>query len=199
MPIAIETMAAETDPTPTADETTIAGGTFPHLTLAQPGALESIPPDERAGAAATEPSTAEPDELPAPPRIFRSGAIPEMDDRSTVVGAVDRAARADSLGLEAGARVAEQLRSIYEERLRGIYLFGARTSFGAPADAEVELLVVLDRIESYGAELERTSAICAGLSLQLGVIVSRLFVSEADWRDRQDGRLPAVRGEAVPL
>jgi hypothetical protein len=63
----------------------------------------------------------------------------------------------------------------------------------------VELLVVLDRIERYGEELDRTSAVFAALSLELGVVVSRVFVSETDWRDRSDGGLPGIRAEAVSL
>jgi predicted nucleotidyltransferase len=106
---------------------------------------------------------------------------------------------ADPLGLHAGATVAAQLRSIYGDRLRGIYLYGPRASGGTPPDSDVDLLVVLDRIERYGEELERTSRVCASVSLELEVIVSRIFVSEADWRGRTDGQLPVVRAQAVSL
>ena len=58
---------------------------------------------------------------------------------------------------------------------------------------------MLDRIDSYGAELEQTSTICALLSLESRVIVSRVFVSEADWLGRVDGPLAQARAEAVPL
>lgn len=39
------------------------------------------------------------------------------------------------------------------------------------------MLVVLDRIESYGAEIDRTSVIVSELSLKYGVSVSRVFFS----------------------
>ena len=107
--------------------------------------------------------------------------------------------KADPQGLEAGATVAARMRAIYGERLRGVFLYGQRAAGGAPHDSEVELMVVLDRIERYGEELDRTSTVFASLSLELGVVVSRTFVSEADWRTRTDGGLPRVRAEAVSL
>jgi predicted nucleotidyltransferase len=91
------------------------------------------------------------------------------------------------------------MRSVYGPRLRGVYLYGQRASEDAPPDAEVDLLIVLDRIDSYGAELEQTSTICALLSLEARVIVSRVFVSEADWLGRVEGPLAQARAEAVPL
>jgi predicted nucleotidyltransferase/DNA-binding transcriptional ArsR family regulator len=133
------------------------------------------------------------------PGISRPEAAPPPGETVTIGGSVRSGSEADPLGLEAGATAAAQMRSIYRERLRGIYLYGQRTSGVAPPDSEVDLLVVLDRIERYGEELDRTSTVCASLSLDLGVVVSRIFVSEADWRDRTDGQLPGVRAEAVAL
>lgn len=133
------------------------------------------------------------------PRVIRPETSAPLGAPLAIPGGATWGARADPLGLDAGATVAAQLRSIYRERLRGIYLYGPRASDGAPPDSDVDLLVVLDRIERYGEELERTSAVCASVSLELEVIVSRIFVSEADWRGRTDGQLPVVRAEAVSL
>jgi DNA-binding transcriptional ArsR family regulator len=105
----------------------------------------------------------------------------------------------DEIGLQAAGRFAESVRSIYGEALRGVYLFGARASGPAPTHADVETIIVLDRVDHYGAELERTSHLCASLSHELDVIVSRVFVCEADWVGRSDGAWPAVRAEAVAV
>jgi predicted nucleotidyltransferase len=91
------------------------------------------------------------------------------------------------------------MRVIYGERVRGVFLYGHRAAGRAPRESDVEVLVVLDRIERYGEELDRTSPVFATLSLELGVVVGRVFVSEADWRDRTEGGLPGVRAEAVSL
>jgi predicted nucleotidyltransferase len=107
--------------------------------------------------------------------------------------------RPDAIGLTVARRLAQVLRPLYGDRLAGIYLYGARARGDSKPDSDVEVLVVLDSIERYGEELERTSATCASLSLEFDLVVSRVLISENTWRDRTDGRLLAVRSEVVPL
>ncbi len=105
----------------------------------------------------------------------------------------------DPLALVVAARFTAAVRPLYETRLKAVFLYGARTSSPAPEDADVELLVVLDEVEQYGDELERTSSICAQLSLELGLVVSRVFVAESQWTDPGPGFVAVVpRGEATP-
>jgi hypothetical protein len=105
----------------------------------------------------------------------------------------------DPFGLQVAGRLAESVRSIYGQALRGIYLYGARASGPASADADVEVIIVLERVDHYGAELERTSHACAALSHELGLVVSRIFVSEASWNGGADGALPSIRAEAAAV
>ena len=105
----------------------------------------------------------------------------------------------DPLGLLVAARLAGSIRSIYGAALRGVYLYGARASGPTAPDADVETIIVLDRIERYGEELERTSNACASLSHELKLVVSRVFVSEVTWNGDTDGVPPRVRGEAVAV
>jgi len=114
-----------------------------------------------------------------------------------LIDIIRRRAAADPLGLKIARRLADSVESIYGERLRGMYLFGIRAAGPADPSADVETLIVLDRVDKYGAELERTSHACAALSHEFGIIVSRVFVSEQDWSERTDGSLPMVRSEAV--
>jgi hypothetical protein len=106
---------------------------------------------------------------------------------------------ADSLGFKAASRFAESVRLAYGDALRGVYLYGARAGGSAAGDADVETIIVLDQVDHYGAELEKTSQMCASLSHEFGVLVSRIFVSEATWEGGPDGRLPLVRSEAVAV
>jgi predicted nucleotidyltransferase/DNA-binding transcriptional ArsR family regulator len=145
-----------------------------------------------------EPAAGPITDAPAPGAIGPGADMPPAK-RVTISGGGRPGVKADPLGLEAGAAVAARMRAIYGARLRGVFLYGQRAAGGAPEDSDVELLVVLDRIERYGEELDRTGTVFASLSLELGVVVSRVFVSEADWRDRTDGGLPGVQAEAVPL
>ena len=107
--------------------------------------------------------------------------------------------RPDAIGIKAAARFAEILRPLYAGRLIGVFLYGARARGETKPDADIEIAVVLDEVPHYGQELERTSVTCAGLSLEYGVIVSRVFIPEAVWKTKTDGRLPAVRLEAVAV
>ena len=109
------------------------------------------------------------------------------------------AATPDPVGLQIAARLSESVRSIYGDALRGIYLYGERACGPAPANADVETIIVLDRVDRYGAELERTSHVYAALSHELRLVASRIFVSETDWNGGSDGVLPAIRDEAVAV
>jgi DNA-binding transcriptional ArsR family regulator len=148
----------------------------PVVLPAEPAPAEA-PPE---AAAADEPAPAS-----LPPRVIRP-----------VPAAV---AKADPLGLRIAGRLAESIREIYGDSLRGIYLYGARASGPAPAEADVEAIVVLEKVDHYGAELERTSHVCAALSHEMNLVVSRIFVSEADWNGGNDGVTPAIRAEAIAV
>ncbi len=53
--------------------------------------------------------------------------------------------------------------------------------------------ILLDRIDSYGAEILRTEALISELSLKFGASVSRVFVSERDWATLDSPFLDNVR------
>jgi hypothetical protein len=137
------------------------------------------------------------------PRVLRPVEAAAGEDSWTgvpdpaLIEIIRRRAAADPLGLKIARRLADSVESIYGERLRGIYMFGIRAAGPADDTADVETLIVLDRVDRYGAELERTSHACAALSHEYSVVVSRVFVSEDDWANRTDGSLPMIRAEAV--
>jgi uncharacterized protein len=105
----------------------------------------------------------------------------------------------DPRGLDVASRLADRIRPAYGERLVGVYLYGARARGEPKPDSNVDVLLVLDQVDRYGDELELTSSACADLSQEEGLVVSRVFVSEAAWRTRSDGQMPAIRKEAVAV
>ncbi|HHY95425.1 MAG TPA: hypothetical protein GX513_10520 [Firmicutes bacterium] len=118
---------------------------------------------------------------------------------------VDRASgRPDQRELEPSIRglmeeLAAGLGEIYGGRLRGVYLFGSRARGDADPDSDVDVLVVLDQVTSYGTEIDRTGQLVAALSLKYGVSVSRVFTSEQDWAEGRGAFLRRLRREAIPV
>lgn len=95
------------------------------------------------------------------------------------------------------AELRSGLERVYRERLRGLYLYGSYARGKQEWDSDVDVLVILDRLESYGAEIDRTSELVSAVSLRYGVSVSRVFASEQAWKDAQGGFLSHVRQEAL--
>lgn len=89
------------------------------------------------------------------------------------------------------------LRFVYGNRLHGVYLYGSCARGEAGRESDVDVLIVLDRIPSYSAEVDRTSALIASLSLKHSVSISRVFVSLHDWQQGQTPFLLNAREEAV--
>jgi DNA-binding transcriptional ArsR family regulator len=176
---------------------------------AEPMAVETAEPEVIEIAA--EPVEAEPVQAaiaPAPeakiiePVVLTAGPV---EPPTSIALAVSRAASkarantADPVGLRVAGQLANPIKSLYGDALRGFYLYGARALGTTADDADVETIVVLDQVEHYGAELERTSHIYAALSHDLKLVVSRVFVDEETWDGGSNGDLPVVRSEAVAI
>ena len=67
------------------------------------------------------------------------------------------------------------------------------------ADAtDVDVLIIVDRVDRYSLEIERTSELISELSLKYTRSISRLFVTEHDWKNRDTPFLANAREEAIP-
>ncbi len=92
----------------------------------------------------------------------------------------------------------EGLRVIYRERLAAVLRFGSYVRGEADEESDLDVLIVLDRVDHYAAEVDRTSEIIGDLSLQYGVSISRVFASEDEWLHGDTVFLQNVREEAIP-
>lgn len=90
------------------------------------------------------------------------------------------------------------LAELYGERLKGVYLFGSYARGEAGEESDIDVLIVLDQVQNYSAEIARTSELIARLSLACGRSISRVFVDEERWRGDQTMFFLNVREEAVP-
>lgn len=95
-------------------------------------------------------------------------------------------------------RLRREFARLYGDRLKGLYIFGSYARGEADPESDLDVLVVLDRVDSYHAEIERTSVLVSTLSLETGVSFSRVFVSEDEWRRGQTSFILNVREEAIP-
>lgn len=82
------------------------------------------------------------------------------------------------------------LEEVYGDRLRGLYLYGSYARGDAARGSDLDVLVVLDRVESVWEEIERSGHVAAELSLEHDLTVSRAFVAEEQWRNAS---IPLVR------
>lgn len=103
----------------------------------------------------------------------------------------------DPIGIAVARRMRKGLSEIYRKRLRGVFLYGSRARGEQGPDSDVDILIVLDRMGPYGDELERTSKLASDLTLDVGVIVSRAFASEVDWRTGAKPFLVSARADAL--
>jgi predicted nucleotidyltransferase len=84
-------------------------------------------------------------------------------------------------------------------RLRGVYLYGSYARGEQDDESDLDALIVLDRMDRYGAEIDRTGQLISSLSLRHGTSISRVFVSEEDWMCLDTAFLSNVRAEAIAV
>ena len=91
----------------------------------------------------------------------------------------------------------EGLNAIYGSRIKGLHLYGSYARGEQENDSDVDALVVLDRYDHYLEEVRRSGQLASDLSLKYGVSLSRVFVTENDWKLKNSIFLENVREEAM--
>jgi len=91
-----------------------------------------------------------------------------------------------------------RLATLYGDRLRGVYLFGSYARDEANEESDVDVLIVLDKVDNYSREIDTTSELTSELSLEYGISLSRVFATEEQWCQGQTSFLLNLREEAVP-
>ncbi len=89
------------------------------------------------------------------------------------------------------------LQELYGPRLKGLYLYGSYARGEENEESDVDVLIILDRIDSYGGEVDRTGYLASDLSLKYEVTISRVFVSQRDWVEKETPFLANTRDEAI--
>jgi len=86
---------------------------------------------------------------------------------------------------------------IYGERLARLILYGSRARGDASPDADLDILVLLHGSVDPYEEIERCGEMTAEVSLDLGIVVSCVFMSEEEFNQRQGPFIRNVRREGV--
>ncbi|HIC68982.1 MAG TPA: hypothetical protein EYO90_05575 [Candidatus Latescibacteria bacterium] len=60
------------------------------------------------------------------------------------------------------------------------------------------MLIVLDEVASYSAEINRTGFLISDVSLKYDLCLSWVIVPEARWKNSEDLFYQSVRQEAIP-
>lgn len=89
----------------------------------------------------------------------------------------------------------KELSLIYGERLKGIYLYGSYARGDNQPGSDVDVMIVLASYQRYGDEIKRTSELNAKLSLDYGIPISRLFMTEERWKHEDSPLLRNVRAQ----
>jgi len=89
---------------------------------------------------------------------------------------------------------------IYGDRLKAVYLYGSYARGEAhPPDSDVDVMIVLKGDFEYW-EMERESAdLTAALSLANDVVISRVLVSDQEYRQSGMPLLVNVRSEGIAV
>ena len=93
----------------------------------------------------------------------------------------------------------QELATIYSCRIRAVYLFGSYARQEQDAESDLDILIILNDIDTYSAEIERTSEMISRLSLKSGITISRTFVREAEWKLYDSPLLRNIRKESLAV
>jgi len=91
------------------------------------------------------------------------------------------------------------LERLYGDRLKGVYLYGSYARGEADSESDIDLVVVLDQLDRYAAEVDRTGYLISEVSLKHGISISRVFVALQDWSNHEAPFLINAREEAIPV
>ncbi len=89
------------------------------------------------------------------------------------------------------------LERLYGDRLQGLYVFGSHARGDSGADSDVDLLIVLDEVPDYVAEVWRAGELVSPLALRYEVSISSVFFSKSDWLEADGPFFVNVRRDAI--
>lgn len=93
----------------------------------------------------------------------------------------------------------KELTRIYGDQIHSILLYGSRARGDERPDSDIDILIVLRDEFDYSEMLKLSDDLAASLSLENDVVISRAFVTEEDYRERQIPFLMNIRREGIAV
>jgi hypothetical protein len=100
---------------------------------------------------------------------------------------------------EIAADVARELQQLYGDRLKSVLLFGSWARGDAHPESDIDLLVVLDGVDSVWDELRRMDPVLWRRSLESDTVVTVLPVAAGDLEGGKSPLLVRARAEGLPV
>jgi predicted nucleotidyltransferase len=95
--------------------------------------------------------------------------------------------------------LALDLRRLYGDRLSSVLLFGSWARGDAHPESDIDLLVVLDRVDSVWDELRRMDPVLWRHSFENDTVVTAVPVAERDLEERKRPVLVRAQAEGLPV
>jgi uncharacterized protein len=92
-----------------------------------------------------------------------------------------------------------RLKELYGDRLVRVVLFGSQARGDAGPDSDIDVMVVLRGEVDPFEEIERGGHVTAAVSLDHGVTISTIYVSQARYEKEAGTLLTNVRAEGVSI
>lgn len=120
-------------------------------------------------------------------------------DRAIAAHPDPEPAAAASSDEQLARRIAGELRELYGPRLKQVVLFGSRARGDADPDSDMDLVVVLDPMTDSWAELERMDALLWKETLDTGIVISAIPLSEREFAEPRTMALTRARIEGLTV
>ena len=95
--------------------------------------------------------------------------------------------------------VKEQLKIIVQENLVHLILFGSQARREARLESDIDILVILKKKNISDDKHEKIIDMIANLSIDYGVLVSLVYISEIQWKTEKSPLLLNIKKEGISL
>jgi len=100
---------------------------------------------------------------------------------------------------EIKSRVKQKLKSLFKDNLIALVLFGSQARGDATVESDVDVLVVLKNKQVRQSKREEVLDFIVDLCFEFGVLVSFVYVSQAQFETEKSPLLLNVRREGIVL